>query len=318
MKPLGLHHWLIVLLVAVIAHGGAFAAWHLMSAPDNGGFGGYDTGIRIALAPVQAAAVRAPSRAAPKPATRPQPQPETRPEPKAKTQQKPTHEPVPESAPEPEPVQEPGPVQKTEPAPQAEEQETKTDVPEPETRPEPEQKPEPKPEPEPEPEPAPKPEPRPEPEPVSTPAPASEQSPTATDTKAATTNGKNNAQTANAHTSSAGTAPTHGRQFRSGTTGSVADTPPTYRQKLRAWLIRHKTYPRRARRLRQEGTVVLYFVMARDGRVLHWDIRQSSGHELLDQAVKQLIRSANPMPALPDNTQMQRLALTVPIRFHLR
>src|SRR5699024_417627 len=174
--------------------------------------------------------------------------------------------------------------------------------PEPPPKPEPKPTPEPtpKPKPEPKPEPAPEPKPRPKPKPDPEPAPQPEPAPT---------------PQPQAPPANPGSKPARGQ---AGAVGSVADTPPSYRAKLRAWLIQHKTYPRRARRLRQEGTVVLYFVMARDGRVLHWDIRQSSGHELLDQAVKQLIRSANPMPALPDNTQMQRLALTVPIRFHLR
>lgn len=100
--------------------------------------------------------------------------------------------------------------------------------------------------------------------------------------------------------------------------GVVTDTPPSYRSKLRAWLARHKVYPRRAQRLNMEGTAVLHFVMDRNGRVLDWSIRSSSGYEMLDAAVATLITSANPMPPLPTGVSMQRLALTVPIRFKLR
>ena len=58
--------------------------------------------------------------------------------------------------------------------------------------------------------------------------------------------------------------------------------------------------------------------MDRNGHVLDWEIRQSSGHELLDEAVRDMIRKADPLPALPDSVAMQRLALTVPVRFQLR
>lgn len=101
-------------------------------------------------------------------------------------------------------------------------------------------------------------------------------------------------------------------------TGSVSDTPPRYRDELRAWLARHKHYPQQARRRRQQGTVVLYFVITRGGHLVSWQIRKSSGHPLLDQAVVHMIKSANPLPALPSSVHMQRLALTVPVTFKLR
>ncbi|ROO26668.1 biopolymer transporter TonB [Salinisphaera orenii MK-B5] len=83
-------------------------------------------------------------------------------------------------------------------------------------------------------------------------------------------------------------------------------------------MARSKEYPRRARRLRQEGTATLYFVMDRNGNVLEWEIRKSSGHPLLDEAVENMIKRADPLPALPDSVSMQRLALTVPVSFKLR
>lgn len=288
MNRLGLRHWLVVVLAAVFAHGGAFATWQLLSTPDDGGMGGAGAGIRIALAPVQADEVSAPSRAASQPA------PEVEPEPKIEPEQQPGPTPAREPEPEPEPVSQ----QKSEPAPQPEVQEAKTAVPTAKTRPKPKTDPKHKP----------KPKPKPKPESI---AKTSASTPAQPGT-APTTDSKAPAATDS-------TAPTQGEQFRAGTaTGSVADTPPSYRKQLGAWLQKHKRYPRRARRLRQEGTVVLHFVMARDGTVLSWEIRRSSGHKLLDEAVAQLIRSANPLPALPANVHMQRLVLDVPIRFHLR
>jgi len=103
-----------------------------------------------------------------------------------------------------------------------------------------------------------------------------------------------------------------------GATGTAADIPPSYQSQLSAWLLKHQQYPRRARRRRIEGTVVLHFVMDRNGRVLDWHIQSSSGHKLLDDAVAELIKRADPLPAMPAEINKQRLELTVPIQFMLR
>lgn len=105
---------------------------------------------------------------------------------------------------------------------------------------------------------------------------------------------------------------------QSNITGSLRDTPPDYRATLGAWLARHKHYPRRARRLGQQGTAVLHFIIDRKGKVLEWSISSSSGHQLLDDAVKQMIRQSDPLPAMPDSMAVSKLELTVPINFALQ
>ena len=94
--------------------------------------------------------------------------------------------------------------------------------------------------------------------------------------------------------------------------------PPSYRNALRAWLERHKDYPRRARAMRMEGVAKLYFVIDRKGRVLEWEIRNSSGERMLDEAVEDMIRRADPMPAMPDEMTVERMELLVAIGFTLR
>jgi protein TonB len=99
-----------------------------------------------------------------------------------------------------------------------------------------------------------------------------------------------------------------------GTPGEVAD----YMARLQAWLERHKEYPRRAKLRRQEGTVVLYFVMNREGRVLEYRLRRSSGHASLDHAVEEMIERAQPLPKMPQEMRQARLELVVPVQFYLR
>lgn len=99
-----------------------------------------------------------------------------------------------------------------------------------------------------------------------------------------------------------------------GMPGATAD----YFAHLRAWLERHKRYPRRAQLRRQEGTVMLRFVMDPEGRVLSYRIERSSGHRLLDEEVREMIERASPLPAMPEDMQQAQLELVVPVSFFLR
>jgi protein TonB len=97
-----------------------------------------------------------------------------------------------------------------------------------------------------------------------------------------------------------------------------AAAPPSYLAKLVAELERCKNYPRSAQRRREEGTALLRFTLARDGRVTDWRIERSSGHESLDGAVALMIRKADPLPPLPPEIAGDHLDLVVPVSFVLR
>ncbi|HSH44122.1 MAG TPA: TonB family protein [Arenicellales bacterium] len=99
--------------------------------------------------------------------------------------------------------------------------------------------------------------------------------------------------------------------------GGTTGASPDYLAQLRAWLERHKRYPRRARLRRLEGTAMLHFVIDREGRVLEYSIRESSGHEVLDRAVAAMIERAQPLPGMPSDMSHERLALLLPVQFFL-
>jgi len=289
MRP-GLRHWAVVLVIAITAHAALllrFQVSETLADADSGG-----AGVRVALAPTQG-----------------EPQPEqvaADGEPAdTEAQAEPEPEPQPEPEPEPQPEPEPTPPEPT-PAPEPEPEPEPTPVPQPEPEPEPE------PPPKPQPKPTPRPQPKPEPRPVTpSPQPTRDTTTARRDPDAQPAGGQD-------ATNAPAQAAQQAERTQAGSTGSVSDTPPDYRSELRAWLAQHKDYPRRARRLRQEGTAILYFVMDRNGHILNWEIRKSSGHPLLDQAVEKMIRDADPMPPLPSSVTMQRLALTVPVSFQLR
>ena len=87
---------------------------------------------------------------------------------------------------------------------------------------------------------------------------------------------------------------------------------------LLAWLAKYKRYPRKAKIRRQQGTAMLYFEMDRKGRVLSYELQESSGYRLLDQEALALIKRAEPLPAMPSSMTQAQLELVVPIRFNLR
>jgi protein TonB len=91
-----------------------------------------------------------------------------------------------------------------------------------------------------------------------------------------------------------------------------------YLASLLAWLERHKEYPREAQRRRQEGTAILAFELDRQGRVLSYRVKTSSGFAELDREVEAMIRRAEPLPPMPADMVRARLELQVPVQFRLR
>lgn len=102
------------------------------------------------------------------------------------------------------------------------------------------------------------------------------------------------------------------------TGGGLPGHAASYFDLLRAWLEKHKEYPRDARLRRSQGTVLLWFEIDRDGNVLGHRITGSSGHAALDREVDALIRRAAPLPAMPPEMSQARLALVVPVEFRLK
>lgn len=91
----------------------------------------------------------------------------------------------------------------------------------------------------------------------------------------------------------------------------------TYLAAVRAWIDRHKQFPRHAERRGEEGTVLLRVVMARNGAVLSRAVARSSGYAALDREAAHTIDRAAPLPAAPEALAGGRMELLVPISFAL-
>lgn len=95
-------------------------------------------------------------------------------------------------------------------------------------------------------------------------------------------------------------------------------TPPqaSYAQIVSAILEANKRYPRQALLAGDEGTVVISFILNREGTVLAYSIQQSSGQPVLDEAVRRLIERVH-FPPFPQGDASQRKSFEVPIVFTL-
>lgn len=78
-----------------------------------------------------------------------------------------------------------------------------------------------------------------------------------------------------------------------------------------------KRYPYLARRNGWEGQVLIKAVIGADGRLLHAEIQQSSGHEALDQDALKVLRASTPL-GLEQNPSWQQATLTIPVAYRLQ
>lgn len=97
---------------------------------------------------------------------------------------------------------------------------------------------------------------------------------------------------------------------------SNAQAQNQWRSTLDAALRKDKRYPTTARRMRQEGTVMVQVVISASGEVVSCSVAESSGFSVLDNAAMQLVRAAAVATASgpPDG----RLNLRIPVVYELK
>ena len=84
-------------------------------------------------------------------------------------------------------------------------------------------------------------------------------------------------------------------------------TPAKY---MREWINRvervgNLNYPDQARRKKLSGTLILDVVINSEGELVKTDLRQSSGHQVLDDAAKRIVKLAAPFSAFPDKLRKE-------------
>lgn len=91
-----------------------------------------------------------------------------------------------------------------------------------------------------------------------------------------------------------------------------------YLAALAEQIHRHKFYPRASRRFNEQGTVVVRFVIEKDGRLRELSVAESSGIERLDTAALETLRKVTPFEPIPDVLGRDEWPISVPIAFTLQ
>lgn len=91
----------------------------------------------------------------------------------------------------------------------------------------------------------------------------------------------------------------------------------TYESLLLAWIEQHKSYPRLARRRLIEGDGIVRIKISKSGEVLAMNIEKSTDARLLDRAIRNIVRRADPFPPIPEHLG-DSISFSVPINFRLR
>lgn len=89
-----------------------------------------------------------------------------------------------------------------------------------------------------------------------------------------------------------------------------------YEQQISSWIQKFKITPKEARGL--EGEAVVRLRINRQGQILYAALERGTGHDVLDKAVSDMIKNANPVPAVPrDYPPGELLEFLVPISFRV-
>ena len=99
--------------------------------------------------------------------------------------------------------------------------------------------------------------------------------------------------------------------------GIIKSLEAEYMAALRSAIEEKKHYPKRARRLKREGDVIIDFVINRNGQINNVRIRHSSGTQLLDKAALDAIKRLGQFKPIPAEIPRNNWALELPIKYAL-
>jgi protein TonB len=99
--------------------------------------------------------------------------------------------------------------------------------------------------------------------------------------------------------------------------GLIASLENQYKLRLRALIEDNKRYPRSARKMHYQGKAKVSFIIRRDGHIEQIRLTESTGHDLLDEAAFDAIKSASGQLPFPEDIQRSQWAFTIPIDYRL-
>jgi protein TonB len=104
-----------------------------------------------------------------------------------------------------------------------------------------------------------------------------------------------------------------------GNSAHDAEMVAHYEQLISQWIQKFKIYPDDARTQGTQGETVVRVRIDRHGNIRYYALEYSTGSPLLDHAAIDMIRRANPVPAVPtDYPQGEIMEFLIPVSFNLQ
>ncbi len=98
----------------------------------------------------------------------------------------------------------------------------------------------------------------------------------------------------------------------------INDIENRYLAELRDAILDQRRYPQRARRLMQEGTVTISFLLLANGEIKEVSLEKSSGHRLLDNAAINSLKRLKKFKPIPEELQREDWGMSIGLDFRLR
>jgi|GEM_PF-4016991 len=90
-----------------------------------------------------------------------------------------------------------------------------------------------------------------------------------------------------------------------------------YISALRKEIEKNKVYPKRAKRLKQEGRVVISFELLKDGTIKKINIKDSSGFKRLNSAAVDLLETISKFQPIPKELNKDIWVIEIPINYSI-
>lgn len=106
---------------------------------------------------------------------------------------------------------------------------------------------------------------------------------------------------------------------RGNSTEKEAELMSRYEQLISLWLQKFKKYPMQARKQNIQGETIVRIRIDRQGNIRYYILEYSTGSTILDRAAIDMVRRANPVPAVPDNyPESDLMEFLIPVSFELK
>ncbi len=102
-------------------------------------------------------------------------------------------------------------------------------------------------------------------------------------------------------------------------TAKEAEMMERYEQLISLWIEKFKQYPDEARSNGMQGETVVRIRIDRHGNIRYYILERSTGFQVLDKAAIDMVKRANPVPAVPnDYPPGDLIEFLIPVNFHLQ